>query len=258
MKKVVLITGVSAGIGLETAKKFISNNFIVYGLSRKPFNLEGLKHIEGDVSIEQNCKNAIETIISEQGRLDILVNNAGFGIAGAVEMTAVSEAKKQFNVNFFGTLNMINASLQYLRETKGRIINLSSVASKLSIPFQSFYSASKSAIDSLSSCLRAELKPFGIQVSVVLPGDVKTEFTKRREKVDFGIYSRCEKSLERMEHDEQNGMGADKVAKVIYKCATKKKAPCEKVVGASYKFLVFLSKLLPKCFVEWVISKLYA
>jgi short-subunit dehydrogenase len=251
----VVITGVSGGIGLELAKQFVKRGFVTYGISRSPVNLCGVHHIICDVTDEAACRAAVEKI----GKIDILINNAGMGISGSVENTIVSDAKKLFEVNFFGLFNMTKAALPSLREKRGRIVNVSSVGGRLALPFQSFYSASKVAVDALSSALRAEVKPFGVQVMTVLPGDTKTLFTQNREKQrDDGIYQeRCRHSLAKMEKDEQNGMSAEKVAKVIVKNTLRRRMPPIKTVGFLYKLFILLFKILPARPVEWVVFKMY-
>ncbi len=257
--KVVLITGVSSGIGLELAKLFIKNNYIVYGVSRKTFDMEKLNHICCDVSNYENCKNTIDTIIKKEGKIDILINNAGMGISGSIENTSESDAKKIFDINFFGCFYMCKFVLPYIKETKGRIVNVSSVASKFFIPFQGFYSATKASIDAISSAMRAETRPFGIKIINVLPGDTKTSFTKNRVKQFDGDYNeRYIKSITKMEKDEQNGMTSSFVAKKIYKISTKKHPPSTQVIGIQYKLLLFLGKILPTKLIEFIISKMYA
>lgn len=252
---VVVITGVSGGIGLELAKQFLSRGFTVYGLSRSRVSLDGLNHISCDITSEEACRDAVKTI----GKVDILMNNAGMGISGSIENTAAADAKKLFDVNFFGLFNVTKECLPSLRENKGKVVNISSVGGRLALPFQSFYSASKVAVDALSAALRAEVKPYGVQVMTVLPGDTKTKFTENREKKNDGIYQeRCSRSLAKMEKDEQNGMRAEKVAKVIVKNTLKRRMPPIKTVGFTYKLFIFLSKLFPVRLVEWVVGKLYS
>ena len=258
-KKVVLITGSSSGIGFELAKIFIKKGFVVYGASRNLFQLDGLNHIPCDISSLENCKETILKIIEKEGKIDLLVNNAGIGISGSVENTSETDARKIYDVNFFGTFFMCKSALPYLRQSKGRIVNVSSVASKFFIPFQGFYSATKASIDAISSAMRAELKPFKVKVSNVHPGDTKTSFTKNRIKQDDGVYNkRYIKSISKMEKDEQNGMSSLYVAKKIYKVATKKHPPKTLTIGLSYKFLLLLGKILPHSIVEWIISKIYS
>lgn len=260
-KKVVFITGASKGIGLETARLFIKNGYIVYGAARKAFNEEGVISLICDVTDENSVINAVDKIIASQGRLDVLINNAGMGISGPVEYTSDKDARYIFDVNFFGTINTIKHCTPHLRATCGRIINLSSVASRLAIPFQSFYSSTKSAVDAMSYALRAELKPFNIGVTLILPGDTKTEFTANRQKkypeYDEMYRDRIAKSISVMEKDEQNGMPSSHVAKVIYKSVIKKKAPLAVTVGFKYKAFLLLDKFLPKKLVNFVIAKMY-
>ena len=258
-KRVVLITGVSSGIGLELAKKFIKKGDIVYGASRHKFALEGLNHIICDVSKLEDCKNAISQIVEKEKEIDLVINNAGMGISGSIENTSEEDARKIYDINFFGTFFMCKSALPNLRQSKGRIINVSSVASKFFIPFQGFYSATKASIDAISAVMRAETKPFGVKITNVSPGDTKTSFTANRVKQDDGVYQkRYVSSIEKMEKDEQNGMPSSYVANVIFKVANKKHPPLTKTIGVPYKFLLFIAKLLPNRFVEWIVSKMYS
>ena len=245
-----------------TAKLFLEKGDIVYGLSRRVVG-ESFNEIQCDITSEEEVKSCISNIIEKEGKIDVLVNNAGMGISGPVETTKIYDVKKLFNVNFFGALNVINATLPFMREKRqGRIINISSVASPISIPFQAFYSASKAAIDSLTFALRAEVSDFNIKVSSVLPGDTKTGFTASREKQNIdnaGEYAeKMQRSVAQMEKDEQNGMNALSVAKLVYKVSVKKRPPVHTVVGVQYKILVFLSRILPKSFVNRIIKGMYA
>ena len=138
--KVVAITGASSGIGRATAKLFADQGWRVYNLSRRPAGEPGVADIAVDVTDEGAVRAAFARIEAEAGRLDLLINNAGFGISGAVEFSQLAEAKRQFDVNFFGVVSCIQASLPLLRESRGRIICISSAAAIFAIPFQSFYS----------------------------------------------------------------------------------------------------------------------
>lgn len=262
MSRVVVITGASSGIGLTTANFFHSKGDVVYGLSRRQLNAE-FNEIKCDITNENEVKLCVEKIIEQEGKIDVVVNNAGMGISGPVETTKIDDARKLFEVNFFGSLNVINAILPYMRKARsGKIINISSVASPLSIPFQSFYSASKAAIDSLTFALRAEVIDFNIKVCSVLPGDTKTSFTQNREKQNFenaGEYAeKMQRSVSQMEKDEQGGMNSICVAKLVYKLSNKKNPPVHAVVGFKYKLLVLLSRFLPKRLVNSVIKGMYA
>lgn len=259
--KVAVITGASSGIGLECAKMFSKSGYKVYALSRRGGNDNEIRHIKCDVTEETAVKETFSRIYETEGRIDILVNNAGFGISGAVEFTDTASAKKQFDVNFFGTVICSKEVLQFMRRQGfGRIINISSMAAPLAIPFQSFYSASKAAVNSFTLSLANEVKPFGISVCALMPGDVKTEFTQNREKEVAGkdVYGEIvEKSIAQMEKDEQNGMSAEKIAKAVLALAEKKKPKPLSTTGLQYKTFALLSKLLPAKAVNRVIGLIY-
>ncbi len=257
--KVAIITGASAGIGLATAKLFIKNGYKVYNLSRKP--AEGIESIATDVSDKTNVFASVAQIAEKEKRIDVLINCAGFGISGAIEDTDDEAVKKLFAVNFFGTLYAIQAVLPVMRANGGgTIINMSSAGAPLSLPFQAFYSCTKSAVTSLTEALRVEVKPFNIKVTEILPGDVKTEFTARREKnkSNSEFYGeRIDRSVGKMEKDEQNGMPAEIIAKIAYRLAQRNNPPVYVVGGGVYKLLVGLSRVLPKRLIVWTIGKLY-
>ncbi len=260
-KKIVLITGASSGIGRETATYFASQGYKVYGVARKDFNVEGVSPVLGDITNVEVVKEIVDFVIKLEGKIDILINNAGMGIAGAVETTDINMAQKQFSVNFFGAVNMTQAVLPHMRKQKtGKIINISSVASVFPIPYQAFYSASKAALDSWAKALRLEVKNFGISVTNILPGDIKTGFTANRERVidsKSPYFKQESESISKMENDEQKGLEPIVVAKKIYKVAKRKNPPYTVVAGASYKFLCFIQRFVPTRFVMWVVSKLY-
>lgn len=260
--KTAVITGGSSGIGLATAQLFSSKGYKVYELSRKGKTNGKIKHITCDVTDENSVREAMKAIYEEEYSIDVLVNNAGFGISGAVEFTDLEAAKKQFDVNFFGCVTCCNEVIKYMRKTGGgTIINLSSMAAPLSIPFQAFYSASKSAINSLTLALANELKPFNIKVCAVMPGDVKTGFTAAREKSTAGdtLYSGIlEKSVATMEHDEQNGMSPERIAKQIYALSLKDSPKPLSTVGVQYKTFAFLAKVLPMKTVNYIVGLIYS
>lgn len=258
--KVLVLTGGSSGIGLATVKLFAENDFIVYELSRSGKSFDKVNHITCDITNEKNVKKAIDQVISEQGHIDVLINNAGFGISGPIEFTKTEDAKKQFDVNFFGALNVVKAVTPYMRkEHQGRIVFVSSVAAIFSIPFQAFYSAAKSAMNSLTLALANELRPFNISVCGLLPGDVSTGFTSNREKSIEGqaVYTRLDKSIKTMEHDETHGMSPEKMAKKLLKIAKKRHVKPFYVGGAKYAFFCFLAKIFPTRFFNWVVGKMY-
>ena len=262
MSKIAVVTGGTSGIGKETALYLAKNGCTVYELSRRAEGVAGLHHISADVTDETSVRRAVEQIVQEAGRIDILVNNAGFGISGAVEFTDTEEAKRQFDVNFFGMVRMNRAVIAVMRKQGGgRIVNLSSVAAPVPIPFQTYYAASKAAINSYTMALANELRPFGITVSAVMPGDIHTGFTAARHKVGQGdeIYGgRISRSVKRMEHDEQTGMDLAKAGAFVGRVALKTGHKPLYTIGFAYQCAVFLTKILPARVLNWLIGKIYA
>lgn len=262
MKKVCVITGGTSGIGKCTAEAMLQKGYAVYTLSRRAEGLGGMRHIVADVTDGAACARTIEMVLQEAGRIDILINNAGFGISGAVEFTPPEAARRQLDVNFFGMVNMNHAALPVMRKQGfGRIVNLSSVAGAIPIPFQAFYSASKAAINSYTMALANEVRPFGIEVLCVQPGDIQTGFTAARQKVCAGdeIYGgRISRSVSRMEHDEQSGMRPEAAAKFICRAATGKSTRPIQTIGLSYRLFCILQKLLPAAALNRLVGLVYA
>ena len=248
-KTVAAVTGGSSGIGLQTALALLDKGCRVYELSRHDAGTPGVIHITADVSDEKQVRSAIDEIVSREGRLDILVCNAGFGISGAAEFTENADAKRLMDVNLFGAVNCCRAACAHMRRQKGgRIICTSSVAAPVAIPFQAWYSVSKAAVSTYAAALRNEVRPFGISVCCVLPGDIRTGFTAAREKSAAGddVYSgRIERSVAVMEHDERTGMEPEAAGRYIAKLAMKKYVKPQYAIGLKYKFFVMLARLLP-------------
>lgn len=262
MKKIVVITGASSGIGRYTATALSNMNCVVYDLSRRNVPNENVKHIKTDVTDEENVQKSIKQIIENEDRIDIVINCAGFGISGAVEFTELKHAKAQFDVNFFGMVNVNKAVIPYMRKQgAGRIVNISSVAAVTHIPFQAYYSASKAAIESYTCALDNELKPFNISVVAIQPGDICTEFTSARQKSFHGddVYEgRISRSVAGMEKDEQKGMNPEFAGNYIAKIALKKKTKPIYAIGFSYKVVCVLCKIFPCRIRNKIIGMLYA
>ena len=261
-RKIVIITGGTSGIGLETAKCLAAANCTVYEFSRREAELPGIRHMRVDVSDASQVQAAVEQVFAAEKRIDVLINNAGFGISGAFEFTDESDARKLMDVNLFGMNNTIRAVLPHMRAAGcGRIVNLSSVAGPLPIPFQAWYSISKAAVNALTMALANEVKPYGISVCSVMPGDIKTGFTAARKKSAVGddVYEgRVSRSVARMEKDEQNGMDPAKAGRFIANLALKKRVKPYNTIGISYKACVLLSKILPGSLVRFILGELYA
>lgn len=270
--KVVLITGASSGIGLNTASELMKQGYKVYGTSRKangstrtnsPAGDGFLEMIPLDVRNDESVQTGIRHVLDKEGRLDILINNAGMGIAGAIEDTSIDEARMQIETNFFGVVRMCRAVLPIMREQKkGLIITIGSVGGIFSIPFQAFYSCSKFALEALIESLRIETKEFGIRASLVEPGDTKTQFTANRVKAEQSktnpaYRKHFEKALNRMIHDEENGPEPIVVTKCVLKILNKKNPPIRIIAGFNYKLMCFLKRILPARFVESVMASMY-
>ena len=261
-EKVCVITGGTSGIGKCTAEAMRQKGYAVYELSRRAQGLEGFYHIPTDVTKPEMVDAAIAEVLQKEDHIDVLINNAGFGVSGAVEFTEPEAAKKQFDVNFFGMVNVCHAVLPVMRRAcRGRIVNLSSVAGVVPIPFQTYYAASKAAINSYTMALANEVKPFGIRVLCVQPGDIRTGFTAAREKSQAGdeVYGgRIVRSVAGMERDEQTGMTPEAAGAYVAKMATRGWVRPVNTIGAQYKFFCVLAKFLPKTTLNWLVGKIYA
>lgn len=182
MKKVVLITGASAGIGEETANFLQQNGYTVYGAARRVERMKaleqlGVKTLKMDVTNDGSVIKGVEQIIAAEGRIDVLINNAGFGSYGAVEDVSMDDARYQLEVNVIGAMRLTQLVLPHMRaQRSGKIVNISSIGGKIAMPFGGWYHASKFAIEALSDSLRQEVAPFGIDVVVIEPGGIQSEW----------------------------------------------------------------------------------
>ena len=261
-EKTAIVTGGSSGIGRCTAMALRDAGCRVYEFSRRDNPIPGVRHMGVDVTNEERVRAAVAEIRKETGGIDILINCAGFGISGAVEFTPAQQARAQFDVNFFGVVNVSQAVIPVMREQgSGRIVNVSSVAAVAHIPFQAFYSASKAAVSSYSCALDNELRPYDIRVTAVQLGDIRTGFTAAREKTILGddVYGgRIARSVAGMERDEQNGMLPEAAAAYIAKVADSRDKKPVRTVGFSYKLVCVLAKLLPVRILNHLVGRLYA
>lgn len=188
MKKVILITGASSGIGKEGAKKLIGEGHIVYACARRLDHMKDLQAMGGfplqlDVTKPAEVKEVVDKIIVDNGRIDVLWNNAGYGLYGAIEDVPLDDARNVFEVNLFGMASLLQEVLPHMRsKSKGLIINTSSMGGKVYVPLGGWYHGSKHAIEGFSDCLRLELKPHNINVVILEPGSIATEFNEVTEK----------------------------------------------------------------------------
>ena len=243
MSKVCIITGGTSGIGLATARAMHDAGYRVYELSRREAGTDCAVHIQADVTKEDTLRAAVDFVLAQEDHIDVVINNAGFGISGAVEFTDTADAIRQLDVNFF------------------RIVNLSSVAGSIPIPFQTYYSASKAAINSYTMATANEVRPFGVQVCCVQPGDIRTGFTAARQKNPMGddVYGgRIARSVAGMEKDEQNGMTPEQAGAFVAHTAMRKSCKPIRTIGLQYKFFHVLSRILPCRLLNWLVGLLYA
>lgn len=256
MKKVVLITGASSGIGKETAIKLLDKGYIVYATARRLEMMEDLRKIGAktfamDVTSDEEVATTVDKIIKETGRLDVLVNNAGYGVVGMVESVSMEEAHKQFEVNVFGVARLMNAVLPQMRKQKsGRIINLSSIAGKVSSAMLGWYSSSKFAVEALTDALRAEVKDLGIQLVLIEPNGVKTNFAdvalKQLDAVKHpdAYKSKIEGFKKAFPKQFVNAPQPDKIADIIVK-ATESRNPKTRYAVASAKMGIVMGYIIP-------------
>lgn len=180
--KTALVTGASSGIGESTARKLQSLGFTVYGAARRVDRLEklakdGIRPLAMDVTDDQSMQDGIARIIDETGSIDVLVNNAGYGSYGALEDVEIDEGRRQFEVNVFGAIRLAQLVLPHMRAQRaGTIVNITSMGGKIYTPLGGWYHGTKFALEALSDCLRIEVAPFGINVVVIEPGGIATEW----------------------------------------------------------------------------------
>ena len=261
MAKVLVITGGSSGIGKATASLFAERGWRVFELSRHGVSHDTITHVDCDVCDCESTQRAIAQVLTQTGHIDVVISNAGFGISGPIEFTQIKEAERQMDVNFMGAVRLTQAVLPQLRKQRaGRIIYTSSVAAVLAVPYQSFYSASKAAINAMALALANEVREFGIYVSVMMPGDVSTGFTDARRKSSAGeeVYTRANKAVTAMEKDERGGMAPVQMARLFYRIATCRSPKPQYVGGFIYRVFCFLDRILPKRLVNWIEGKMYS
>ena len=262
MEKVAIVTGGSSGIGRACAQALAQAGCAVFEFSRRHVPADGVTHIPCDITDEAQVAAAVARVMEDAGRIDILVNNAGFGISGAIETTASADAHRQLEVNLFGMDNVTRTVLPRMRSAgAGRIVCTSSIAGIVPIPFQAWYSASKAAIKSYVLALRNEVRPYGVTVAAVMPGDIATGFTDARAKSaagDDAYGGRIGRSVAVMEADERGGMDPSRAGAFIAKVALRKNSRPLIALGASYKAVALLEKILPARFVNWLVYLIYA
>jgi NAD(P)-dependent dehydrogenase (short-subunit alcohol dehydrogenase family) len=273
MSKVALVTGGSSGIGESAAVELQDAGFTVYAVARRVDKMDalaarGVHTFAMDVTDDASMVAGVQRIVDEQGRIDVLVNNAGYGSYGAVEDVPLEEARRQFDVNVFGLARLIQLVTPHMRAQKsGRIINISSVGGRIYEPFGGWYHATKFAVEGLSDSLRIELKPFGIDVVVIQPAAIVTEWnTIARDSLlaqsgdtAYATYAkRAHKVL--TEADRANGPMAnspDVVGRKIVKAATRKNPAARYPVGKGARLVTKGRDYLPDAVFDQIISRTF-
>ena len=265
MNKVVLITGGSSGIGKSIGEFLHQKGFVVYGTSRNPekvlnsvFPLVAL-----DVRNSDSIQKAVSKIIETSGRLDIVINNAGVGITGPLEEIPTEEIRNNFETNFFGPIEVMKAALPQMRkQNSGLIINITSIAGYMGLPYRSVYSASKGALELITEALRMEVKSFGIEITNVAPGDFATNIAAGRYHAPVIKDSAYEKVygdvLATMNDHVDAGSNPNEMAEAVYKIIQTKKPNVHYKVGAfMQKFSIVLKRALPDKMYEKMLMNHY-
>ncbi len=253
MSKVVLITGGSSGIGKSVGEFLTEKGYTVYGTSRNPnkYTSSIFKIIALDVTKTETIATAINTVIEAEGRIDVLINNAGVGITGPIEEIPEAEIKANFETNFFGPINVIKAVLPQMRKQHaGLIINITSIAGYMGLPYRGIYSASKGALEIITEAFRMEIKDFNIEMTNVAPGDFATNIASGRFHAPIQENSPYQKpygnTLKLMDAHVDEGKDPLLMAKAVFKVINTKKPKGHYKVGEfMQKFSIVLKRILP-------------
>jgi short-subunit dehydrogenase len=265
MSKVILVTGASSGIGKSIATFLQSKGYSVYGTSRNPKNIESFsfKIIALDVLKVATIEKAIAHIIEKEGRLDVLINNAGMGITGPIEDTPTDEMRKVFDTNVFGAIDVMKAVLPQMRKQKsGMILNVTSIAGYMGLPFRGLYSASKGALELITEATSMEVKNLGIKVINVAPGDFATNIAAGRFHTPVlqksAYKEKYQMNLDLMDAHVDDGMDPIEMAKAVYKIINTKKPKIHYKVGDfMQKFSIVLKRMLPDRIYEKLLMNHY-
>lgn len=265
MSKVVLITGGSSGIGKSIGEFLHHKGFIVYGTSRNPERVENsvFPLVALDVRDTATIHDAVAKVITITGRLDVVINNAGVGITGPLEEIPTAEIKNNFETNFFGPIEVMKAVLPQMRQQKfGLIINVTSIAAYMGLPYRSVYSASKGALELITEALRMEVKDFGIHITNVAPGDFATNIASGRFHAPLIEGSAYEipygNTLKMMDEHVDSGSNPNDMAVAVYNIIQTENPKIHYKVGVfMQKFSIVLKRLLPDKIYEKMLMNHY-
>jgi NAD(P)-dependent dehydrogenase (short-subunit alcohol dehydrogenase family) len=268
---VALVTGGSSGIGESTARALLAKGFVVHAVARRVDRMAALAELgvhthPMDVTDDASMVAGIERIIDEQGRIDVLVNNAGYGSYGAVEDVPIDEARRQFEVNVFGLARLVQLVTPHMRaQGSGRIINISSIGGKFYEPFGAWYHATKFAVEGFSDSLRMELRPFGVQVVLIEPGPIRTEWNEiardslleRSGDGPYASYARHAHDVMERFDEPSRASTPEEVADKIVKAALAKRPAARYPVGRGARVITTSRDLLPDRVFDEVVSRTY-
>ena len=267
--KVILITGASSGMGYQTARILAEQGHRVYGAARRVEKIEelapyGVQSLRLDITNEQSVTQVVQELIEREGRIDVLINNAGYGYFGAIEDVPISDAKHQFEVNIFGLARITQEVLPYMRAQKsGRIVNLASVAGHVTLAFGAWYNATKYALEAFSDALRMEVKPFGIDVVIIEPGAIRTDWgiiaaDHLRDVSKGGAYeqdgSRVAEGLRRI-YLSKIPTNPAVISRKIAKAAVCRCPRTRYRTGRGAKLMVFFHQILPTRLWDYLVVK---
>ena len=261
---VILITGITSGFGRAMAERLNANGHKVYGTHRKDcVKIPGVYYIKADVRDEESVDNAVNIVLSKEGRIDVFINNAGMGVGGPLEFTTIDDARTQMDVNFMGMVRFLNRIVPVMRrQRQGKIICVSSIGGLMGLPYQGMYSASKFAIEGYCEALRLEVRQFGISVTVINPGDFFTGFTAARTKnlppETTAAYPGYSDSMKSIESDERSGLQPDYLARRICRIVCKRH-PRNRYIIATFiqKTSVVLKAFLPAKWYDRILASYY-
>ncbi|MFN8698469.1 MAG: oxidoreductase [Flavobacteriales bacterium] len=257
-KKVILVTGASSGIGKATALRLLADGHIVYGTARRVAEMNDIVAAGGhamrmDVTSGEEVRDCVSHLIQAEGRIDVLINNAGYAIYGAVEDTTIDDARRQYEVNLFGLARVTQAVLPHMRgKRSGAIINISSMGGKIHTPLGAWYHSTKFALEGWSDCLRLELRGTGVQVVIIEPGLIKTEFEDVMigpfmARSGNGAYAELAQKMKRASHrnyDKNNASGPEVVAATISKAVRSARPRTRYATGKFAKLFLFFRWLV--------------
>ena len=267
MAKTALVTGASSGIGKSIAQELAKAGFRVYAAARRTAQMEDLKAmgitpVELDLTDDASIVNCVNAILAQEKRIDVLVNNAGYGSYGAIEDVPLDEGRRQFEVNLFGMARLIQLVTPTMRANRyGKVVNISSMGGKIWTKFGGWYHATKYAVEGLSDCLRMELKPFGIDVIVVEPGGIKTDWgiiaAQNLKKTSAGgAYAElANRAAEGMIRNYSGKMlsKSELIAKTVCKAVTAHRPRTRYLIGFGAKPMVWTHRIFGDRVFDWVI-----